>query len=123
MGGFVAADMERVYASFDCLIVPSLWWENAPFVIREAYARGRPVIASNLGGMAESVRDGVDGLLFPVGDTAALAACIQRLHEEPGLLERLRAGIRPPTYHAEHLAQMDVLYAQALTARAAHADL
>ena len=48
----------------DVLVVPSLWIENAPFIIREAFAAGAPVIASNLGGMAEMVKDGVDGFCF-----------------------------------------------------------
>ena len=50
--------------SIDVLVVPSLWFENAPLTIREAFAAHTPVVASRSGGMAESVRDGVDGLLF-----------------------------------------------------------
>ena len=46
--------------------------------------------------MAEMVRDGIDGLLFPPGDALSLAACLRRLIDEDGLLERLRAGILPP---------------------------
>ena len=54
----------------DWVVMPSVWWENAPLVIAEAHAHGRPVICSNIGGMAESVRHGVDGLHFPAGDAA-----------------------------------------------------
>ncbi len=39
----------------DWVVTPSIWWENAPLVIDEAFAQKRPVIASDMGGMAESV--------------------------------------------------------------------
>ena len=57
----------------DWVVVPSIWWENAPLVIHEARAAGRPVICSGIGGMAELVEDGVTGLHVPPGDAAALA--------------------------------------------------
>lgn len=117
-GRFAAEDLERVYASFDVLLVPSLWWENAPFVIREAFARGKPVLASDLGGMAESVRDGVDGLRFPVGDADALAACVRRFLDEPDLLPTFQSGIRPPKFFEEHLAELEGLYRQTVAAKA-----
>ena len=80
-------------ASVDVLVVPSVWLENAPFVIREAFAAGVPVVASNIGGMAEMVADGRTGLLFQVGDAADLRRTMRRVIEEAGLLDRLRAGI------------------------------
>jgi glycosyltransferase involved in cell wall biosynthesis len=109
-GRFGAEDIERVYASFDILIVPSIWYENAPIVIREAFARHKPVITSNIGGMAESVRDGIDGLHFPVGDAKALAACVRNLVENPDLVEQLRSGIEPPMYLDEHLSELEKVY-------------
>ena len=87
--------MAEALAEIDVLVVPSAWIENAPFIIREAFAAGAPVIASNLGGMAEMVRDAVDGLLFPPGDVATLASQLARLLDEAPLIDRLRAGIRP----------------------------
>ena len=113
-GKFSAAEIERVYASFDVLIVPSLWWENAPFVIREAFARKKVVLASDLGGMAESVRNGVDGLLFPAGDAPALAALVQGLCAEPQWLIDLQSGITPPVWMDEHMADLNTRYANAL---------
>ncbi len=49
--------MQRCHA----VVVPSIWWENSPLVIQEAFMARRPVICSDIGGMAEKVRDGVDG--------------------------------------------------------------
>jgi GT2 family glycosyltransferase/glycosyltransferase involved in cell wall biosynthesis len=85
----------QALASLDALVVPSVWIENAPFVIREAFAAGVPVVASNLGGMAELVRQDESGLLFAPGDVAALRRTLRRLIEEPDLLPRLRRGIPP----------------------------
>jgi GT2 family glycosyltransferase/glycosyltransferase involved in cell wall biosynthesis len=96
----------------DVLVVPSLWIENAPFIIREAFAAGAPVIASNLGGMAEMVSDGVDGLLFPPGDVDALAACLRRLIDDRGLLDRLRAGIVRPNSIETEAGALRAMYAE-----------
>ena len=88
--------MAQALSDVDALVVPSVWIENAPFVIREAFAAGLPVLASDLGGMAEMVRHDQDGLLFSPGRAAALAEQIRRLLDEPGLIARLQANVRPP---------------------------
>ncbi len=94
--------MPEALADVDVIVVPSIWIENAPFIIREAFAAGVPVVASDLGGMAEMVRHGVDGLLFPVGDATALTATLRRLLDEPTLLGSLRSGIvKPMTIEAD----------------------
>ena len=61
-------------ASLDVLVVPSIWPENSPLVIREAFLAGVPVIASRIGGIPEAVVDGVNGLLVEPGDVEGLAA-------------------------------------------------
>lgn len=78
-----------VLAGLDAVVVPSLWRENAPLVIQEAQLARLPVITSNVGGMAEFVRDGIDGYHFPLGDESALAAVLQGIIDDPGKLERL----------------------------------
>src|SRR4029077_20120414 len=80
----------------DVLVLPSVWLENSPLVIKEAFAAGLPVVTSDLGGMREKVRGEVDGLLFEPGNAPALAAQLRRLQSEPGLFERLRSGIAAP---------------------------
>ncbi|MEQ1575334.1 MAG: glycosyltransferase, partial [Vicinamibacterales bacterium] len=70
-----AYDNQRIGAilgSLDVVVVPSLWYENSPLTIQEAFIGGVPVITANRGGMAELVRDGVDGLHFRLGDAADL---------------------------------------------------
>jgi GT2 family glycosyltransferase len=96
----------EAFREVDVLVVPSIWIENAPFVIREAFAAGVPVIASDLGGMAEMVTHEGDGLLFAAGDAAGLTRQIRRLLDEPGLLTRLRLRIRRPMSIEEDAAVM-----------------
>jgi glycosyltransferase involved in cell wall biosynthesis len=84
---------EHVYdllAAVDAVVVPSIWYENSPFVIQEAQAARVPVIGSRLGGIPELVIDGHDGLLFEPGDARDLAKQLRRLLDEPTLLDRLR---------------------------------
>jgi glycosyltransferase involved in cell wall biosynthesis len=102
------AGVTAALADDDVLVVPSRWYENSPNVILEAFAAGVPVVAAGHGGLAEMVRDGVDGLLFRPGDAAALAAALRRLAAEPGLLAQLGAGVRPPFGVDEELAVEEV---------------
>ncbi|MCB0063780.1 MAG: glycosyltransferase, partial [Caldilineaceae bacterium] len=94
----------------DVLVVPSLWYENSPLVIQEAYVVGVPVIASDLGALPEKVEDGVTGRLFPPGDSAALATLLQEFITQPMLSAQLSAAITPPPTVEEHAAQVVALY-------------
>jgi GT2 family glycosyltransferase/glycosyltransferase involved in cell wall biosynthesis len=102
--------MASIFDDLDALVVASTWIENAPFIIREAFAAGVPVIASNLGGMAEMVRDGVDGLLFPAGNAGALAALLRRCVDDPAVLDSLRKGITPPMSIEEDASTLRRIY-------------
>jgi glycosyltransferase involved in cell wall biosynthesis len=108
LGAYTRHEQPRLMADIDWVVVPSVWWENDPLVIREAFAHGRPVICSNVGGMAESVRDGIDGLHFARGNARSLEQVMRRAIEHPGLWEQLADGIdRPRTIQDaanEHLA-------------------
>ncbi len=95
-GPYRREDIGDLLAAVDCTIVPSVWWENAPLVIQEAQAQGRPVIASNIGGMAEMIEHGVNGLTVPPNDARALAAAMRNLLEQPNLLQELSANARRP---------------------------
>lgn len=109
-GRFERAEVGRAYAGGDVLVVPSRWYENTPLVVAEAFAAGLPVVATNLGGMSEVVLEGENGLLFPRDDAAALAGRLRRLAEDPQLLARLRAGVRPPPSLTEQAARIIDLY-------------
>lgn len=97
-GRFDNERLAEVHEHLDVLVVPSLWYENAPVTIAEAYACGTPLLVSGFGGMAEFVEDGVQGLHFEPGSAQDLARKIRRLLREEGLLDRLGASpSRPKT--------------------------
>jgi glycosyltransferase involved in cell wall biosynthesis len=109
-GLFQRDQLANVLAEIDVLVVPSLWFENAPLVIQEAFIIKTPVIATNLGGMAEAVTHGVNGLLFERGDVDDLARQMRRIVEEPNFLEQLRGGIPPVKTIAEEVNQLESIY-------------
>lgn len=117
-GPYDRAEVGRLMAAVDWVVVPSLWWENAPLVILEAQAAGRPVICSGIGGLAELVEDRATGLHVPPGDPAALARAMQEAAVDPALWGRLAANAVRSDHDAfvsRHLA----LYGGLLRRRAA----
>lgn len=118
-GLYTAAELPGLMAEVDWVVVPSVWWENAPLVVLEAFRHNRPVICGGVGGMAELVRHGVDGLHAPVGDPGGLARVMRKAIETEGLWETLVAGIRQPPTMAEIAERHLKHYQDALMAAAA----
>ncbi|MCO5091280.1 glycosyltransferase family 4 protein [Bosea sp. (in: a-proteobacteria)] len=112
-GPYARDEVPALMADIDWVVMPSIWWENAPLVIQEAFQHRRPPIVSAIGGMAEMVRDEIDGLHVRPGDPAALARTFRRAMEEAGLWQRLVHGIaEQPSLAAcagRHLALFDSL--------------
>lgn len=65
--------LKREISQSMMVIVPSLWYENSPMTILEAFAQGKPVIGSRIGGIPELVKEGETGLLFEAGNSLSLA--------------------------------------------------
>ncbi|MCX7383935.1 MAG: glycosyltransferase [Alphaproteobacteria bacterium] len=110
-GPYGNEQVDRLMAGVDAVVVPSVWWENAPVVIQECLRNRRPVICSDIGGMAEKVRDGVDGLHFPVGDAVALADLLAALAVDRARLTAIATTMRGAAGHDEMLASHLRLYA------------
>ena len=89
-GAAVAEAMRNARA----VVVPSLCFETFGNTVVEAFACGRPVIASNIGALGDLVEDGTTGLMFAAGDEAALAQRLERILEEPDQADRLGANAR-----------------------------
>jgi glycosyltransferase involved in cell wall biosynthesis len=88
--GYVTGDAkDALLASADYLVLPSLWYENAPVVVIEAAAYGLGVIGSRIGGIPELVREGRTGLLFEPGNAKELAGALRRLLGEDAALPEL----------------------------------
>jgi glycosyltransferase involved in cell wall biosynthesis len=94
----------------DCLVVPSLWYENSPLVIQEAYGVGVPVVASRLGAMPEKVQDGRAGRLFEAGNVDDLTAVLRDLTAYPRRLTQMAEQIIPAPGMAEHAAHLLSIY-------------
>lgn len=70
---------ERALRGAKALVVPSIWYENMPYVVLEALSRGKPVIATKLGGVPERIREGENGWLFEPGNSEDLVRAIRNL--------------------------------------------
>jgi glycosyltransferase involved in cell wall biosynthesis len=81
-GELTSENRHSVYNSFDTVAVPSQVLETGPFVVLEAFAAGRPVVGSNLGGIAERVEDGRNGYLVTPNDPTAWASAFQRVRRQ-----------------------------------------
>lgn len=109
-GTFKNDQIMQVHRGLDVLVVPSVWYENSPNVILEAFAAGTPVVASDIGGMAELVQHEVNGLLFSTGDVADLAHQLQRVLAQPVILKSLKQGIPPVKTVQAEMADLVRIY-------------
>jgi glycosyltransferase involved in cell wall biosynthesis len=118
-GSYDHAELPDLMQPLHWVLIPSIWWENSPLVIQEAFFHGRPIICSDVGGMAEKVRDGVDGIHFRVGDSWSLARTIERATGNARLWQKLRGGVRDPYAMDAHVERLLELYAETTEARKA----
>jgi glycosyltransferase involved in cell wall biosynthesis len=118
VGRYDHDELPRLMQDLDWIVVPSIWWENSPLVIQEAFLHGRPVICSDIGGMAEKVAHNVNGLHFRAGDPRSLAATLGEAVTDRRLARRLRMGVPPIFDMEEHVDNMMRCYDE-LTARRA----
>ncbi len=94
-GAFSPDQLPVLLQGVDAVVVGSIVEETFSIVAREAFACGIPVVAPARAGLLEAVRHGDNGLLYRPDDALDLARQLMALQERPGLVERLRAGIRP----------------------------
>jgi glycosyltransferase involved in cell wall biosynthesis len=111
-GSFPHEKLAEILSGLDVLIVPSLWHENNPRVIQEAFASKTPVIASNVGGISEYVKHEVNGYLFQRGDSEDLQQQIQRLVEDPARLEQLIAQLPAVKTMSNEIDEIESCYQQ-----------
>ena len=87
-------DLDRLQRGCYAAIIASTGWDSFPRSGMEMQASGLPLVASDLIGLREVIQDGITGLLFPVGDSAALARTMERLLLEPTWREWLSSKAR-----------------------------
>ncbi len=95
-GSYEPHEMGQLLAQTDWVVIPSIWWENSPMVIQEAYKYGRPLIGSDIGGIAEKIEDGETGILFRARNHIDLARKIQDIVEDSFCWEYFVANIKIP---------------------------
>lgn len=93
MGAFDRDAVAAVYAQLDVLVVPSIWLENSPLVIHEAFIAGVPVVAARLGGLPELVAHGENGFLYDPTSPEDLAAALRQLIDCPDRLDAFRRAL------------------------------
>ena len=101
-GTFDYKDFPNIMKEISVVIIPSVYQENFPLVMQMALAYGKPVIASKIGGMPESIKDGENGFLFEVGNSNNLSQIIQKILDEPNIIKKLKQNIiKPPRIEEE----------------------
>jgi glycosyltransferase involved in cell wall biosynthesis len=110
LGRLERADVPRALASIDLLVVPSLWFENAPLIIYEALGTGTPLLVSDLGGMAELVEEGRGGWRFGVGDVEALARRLAGFLADRSTLDALESPVGRPLTFEQHASEVEERY-------------
>jgi glycosyltransferase involved in cell wall biosynthesis len=102
------------YKDIDVIIAPSMWPESFGLVSREAMLMGKWVIASDAGGLAEDIRDGENGFVYPLGDADHLLEILSELNAEPGRYRNppRDSGMASITSVAEQVAELESLYRQ-----------
>lgn len=110
MGSFDNNDISEVMADINILIVPSIWQENSPIVIQEAFATKTPVIASRIGGIPELIDDGVNGLLFNPGDIADLKQKMELIALAPGMINKFKDNMPKIKSIEENAQELTKIY-------------
>jgi glycosyltransferase involved in cell wall biosynthesis len=110
MGRLENGHVADALGDLDLLIVPSIWYENSPLTIHEAFLAGLPVLTSDCGGMAELVEHNKTGLHFRTGDAADLRRQLLRVLYEPDLLASLSQNLPTVKSIDEDAAHMENLY-------------
>lgn len=91
--GFVEGEQKnKLLSSADVLIFPSVWVENSPMSIAEAFCYGLPVVGSRIGAVPEFVQHDNNGLLFEAGNAASLATCMMELSNRGDKLRQVKQG-------------------------------
>ncbi len=86
-------DVGGIFSDVDFVTIPSLVYESYSLVLHEALACNTPVIASNVGSLAEKIKDGSNGFSFPVGDVKALKTIMEEIVANPQIVNSLKRNM------------------------------
>ena len=104
----------QVYNNIGIVAVPSLWFENLPFVISETFSAGIPVLASDIAGIDELVDHNKNGILIRTGDINSWSESIDEIIENPEIIQNLSLGIPDVKLSAEASSETSILFRKIL---------
>jgi glycosyltransferase involved in cell wall biosynthesis len=107
-------ELWSVYSEIDVALMATTVCEPLGRIPLEAAASGAPTIGPAIGGIAETIRDGVDGLLYKFRDAKDLEQKMRRVLEEPGLVGRLIENLRPVPDTRDRVDAVEQFYYQVL---------
>jgi glycosyltransferase involved in cell wall biosynthesis len=93
-GVYLSSQTGEIFNQLDVMVVPSICYENYPLTLHEALACNLPVITSNIGGMAEAVKDGFNGFTFQVGDIESLKSVMEKIINNPAVLNNMKSNLK-----------------------------
>jgi len=112
--GFVSGLQKiELFKKTDCLLLPSIWYDNSPVVIYESFSFGIPVIASKIGGIPELVNDGINGYLTIPDDSKSFAIAMTRIMEEKNNYKKLSLNALASSKKLsfdEHVSEISQIY-------------
>ena len=117
-GAFDSTATSDIYGQFDVLVVPSLWLENSPLVIHEAFQAGVPVVGSRMGGTVDLVRHGEWGLLYDADSPGALAGALRSIVADRRVLDAWAARLPQVKSIDEDAREWEATYEQLVSAAA-----
>jgi glycosyltransferase involved in cell wall biosynthesis len=117
-GGFTRDQAKDIYGGFDVLVVPSIWPENSPLVIHEAFMAGVPVVGARNGGIVDLIDDNRNGILYDATDVGALAGALERLIDDPSMLDRMARHIPAVKSIGQDAGEVEAIYRDLLACRA-----
>lgn len=116
-GTFEKNQVAEIFKKFDVLVMPSIWFENAPLVVRNAILAKTPVIATDVGGMNFLIKDGENGLTFSLGDETHLQEQMEKIIRNPRLIETFSKHMPTIKNVEESAKELEKYYQQALQKR------
>jgi len=94
LGYKTGLEWQQQLDSARAFVLPSIWYENCPTSLLEASARGKITFASRVGGLPEMITDGIDGVLFEIGNAKELAQKIKALWNDETKLKQMGAAAK-----------------------------
>lgn len=114
LGHLTGNDLTAKIANAAVVVVPSRWYENCPYSVLEAFAHGKPVIATNIGGLPELVQPNITGWLFPLNDSASLRTALEEVHATPQKVvqygQAARAWVETNASAESHYKKLNAIY-------------